>query len=128
VAENKKEEPAKKGRGAGKPFQPGVSGNPGGRPKLVGEVRELAQKYCPRAIEVLADLMENATHEATRKGAADSILDRGIGKPVQFVESEVRAEVTSPQLDTTGLTTDDLKLLRELLAKAAVRKVSEDVK
>ena len=37
----------------GKPFQKGRSGNPGGRPKVVAEVKELARKHTGKAIETL---------------------------------------------------------------------------
>ena len=36
------------------PFEKGKSGNPGGRPKLVGEVQALAREYTKQAIETLA--------------------------------------------------------------------------
>jgi Family of unknown function (DUF5681) len=35
----------------GKPFQKGRSGNPGGRPKVVAEVKELARQHTGKAIE-----------------------------------------------------------------------------
>jgi hypothetical protein len=34
-------------------FQPGQSGNPGGRPKTIGAVRDLAREHSPAAIEAL---------------------------------------------------------------------------
>ena len=37
-------------------FRPGQSGNPGGRPKVVGELQELARRYTPEVIEELARL------------------------------------------------------------------------
>jgi len=45
--------------GPGRPFQKGISGNPGGRPKTLAEVQELARHYGARAIEVLVDIAEN---------------------------------------------------------------------
>ena len=46
-------------------------------------VTELARSHGPRAIEVLAELMNNP--KATRRAmAADRILDRGYGKPPQL--------------------------------------------
>ena len=35
----------------GKPFQKGKSGNPGGRPRVVAEVRELARAHTAEAIQ-----------------------------------------------------------------------------
>ena len=40
-------------------FKKGESGNPGGRPKEVAEVRELARKHGPEAIERLAKLIHS---------------------------------------------------------------------
>jgi hypothetical protein len=40
--------------GKGRPFQKGVSGNPGGRPKVLGDVQELARQKSPEAINMLA--------------------------------------------------------------------------
>ena len=41
------------------PFEKGKSGNPGGRPKLVGEVQALAREYTKQAIETLRDIMRD---------------------------------------------------------------------
>jgi len=41
----------------GKPFQKGQSGNPGGRPKVVAEVKELAREHTAEAIETLVSIM-----------------------------------------------------------------------
>jgi hypothetical protein len=73
-------------RGANGRFGPGNNANPGGRPKVAAEVRALAQEYSREAIDVLVDLMRHSADEKTRKAAADSLLDRGIGKPSQLVE------------------------------------------
>ena len=35
------------------PFKKGRSGNPGGRPKMAEEIRELARAACPKAIQTL---------------------------------------------------------------------------
>jgi hypothetical protein len=43
----------------GKPFQKGQSGNPGGRPKVVAEVRELAREHTSKAVETLVSIMTN---------------------------------------------------------------------
>ena len=54
--------------GRGKPFQKGVSGNPGGRPKVLSDVQELARQRSPEAINTLVKIM---------------LLDRGYGKRTQ---------------------------------------------
>jgi hypothetical protein len=66
----------------GRPFAKGQSGNPGGRPKVIGHVRELARAHCADAITVLADVMLNAkSAPAARVAAATALIDRGFGRP-----------------------------------------------
>ena len=63
-------------------FLPDMSGNPGGRPREVGHVRELACKHSEEAIETLVDLMRHAKSDAARGAAAQALLDHGYGKSV----------------------------------------------
>ena len=71
----------------GKPFAPGNSANPGGRPKLpedIKHVRELARQYTTQAVSTLADVMKNGSG-AARVAAANAVLDRGWGRPEQAI-------------------------------------------
>jgi Family of unknown function (DUF5681) len=73
----------------GKPFQKGQSGNPGGRPKEVAEVKELAREYTAEAIQTLVSIMTNPkSTPAARVSAANALLDRGYGKPPQHITGE----------------------------------------
>lgn len=67
-------------------FEKGKTGNAGGRPKIAAEIKEYAQQFSKEAIDELVKLMRKSKDPKTRKAAADSILDRGIGKPFQAVE------------------------------------------
>jgi hypothetical protein len=70
--------------GKGRPFPKGVSGNPGGRPKVLGDVQELAREQSPQAINTLSKIMnDEKTPPAARVAAANALLDRGYGKPTQ---------------------------------------------
>ena len=70
--------------GRGRPFPKGVSGNPGGRPRVLGDVQELARQQSPEAINTLVAIMQNEkAPPAARVAAANSLLDRGFGKPTQ---------------------------------------------
>lgn len=69
-------------------FKPGVSGNAGGRPKLIAEVRELAGKQTTAAIKTLVECMASCEEGRVRVAAASAILDRAIGKPTQAITGE----------------------------------------
>jgi len=60
----------------------GQSGNPGGRPKVATEVRDLARQHTPEAIQELARLCTKARKEGDRIKAIELLLDRGWGKVV----------------------------------------------
>ena len=72
----------------GRPFQPGQSGNPGGRPRVIAELQELARAHAPQAIAELARLAKDAKSEPARIAAIKELLDRAYGKPTQFVAAE----------------------------------------
>jgi hypothetical protein len=73
----------------GKPFEKGRSGNPGGRPKVVAEVKEFARAHTHEAIETLVSIMSNPkAAPAARVSAANALLDRGYGKPPQHITGE----------------------------------------
>lgn len=67
----------------GRPFPKGASGNPGGKPKGLAEVRALARSYTEDAICTLAEVMKDKKAAAApRVAAATALLDRGWGKPL----------------------------------------------
>lgn len=66
------------------PFEPGKSGNPGGRPKENAEVKELARKQGKTAIAKLVELL-SCGESRTELAAAQALLDRGFGKPAQSI-------------------------------------------
>jgi Family of unknown function (DUF5681) len=65
-------------------WKKGQSGNPGGRPRLEGEIRRLAQSHGKRAIRRLAQLLKSE-NERVAVTAAQILLDRGFGKAPQAI-------------------------------------------
>lgn len=74
----------------GRRFQKGSCPNPGGRPKEIRELKEMAREYTVEAITTFARIMrdEDAPH-AARILAADKLLDRGYGRAQQHVTAEI---------------------------------------
>jgi hypothetical protein len=68
----------------GRRFQPGRGGNPGGRPKVIAELRDLARLHTLEAVDTLVAVMrDRRASAAARVAAACAILDRGYGRPGQ---------------------------------------------
>ena len=82
------------------PFKPGQSGNPKGRRpvaeapnirrKMLADIKALAKEASEEAVKTLVEIMKDkAAPPAARASAANSILDRGWGKPQQTIEATV---------------------------------------
>jgi hypothetical protein len=88
-----------KKRPRGRPFRPGQTGNAGGRPKEGAGLRDLCRAHSNEAIETLLGIMRNKrAPAAARLRAVSEILDRGFGRPQQFLETgdEVQRAVDKP--------------------------------
>lgn len=76
------------------PWQKGQSGNPGGRAKGYGDIRALARAHTDKALKVLVDALKD-TDPQVRVRAANSLLDRGYGKPTQEIDANIRGSLTT---------------------------------
>lgn len=75
-------------------FEKGQSGNPGGRPKGHGDLRELARQHTEKALKTLVEICDHGENESARVTAANSLLDRGWGKPAVPIADDLPPVVT----------------------------------
>ena len=77
-------------------FQPGQSGNPGGRPRGGNEVRELARAKSAQAIEKLAELAESDDNPRVAALACKTLLERAWGRaPVRRPNDPLPSELVA---------------------------------
>jgi hypothetical protein len=115
----KSEKSGKKPRGPGKKFVPGVSGNPGGRPRRTPEELDLiaaCREKTLDALDVIQRLMVNSSNDRVKMDCALAILERAYGRPTQpttiSTPNGVECEVA-----LSGL--DELRKVFETKAKKA---------
>ena len=98
-------------------FRKGQSGNPGGRPKVLGEVQQLARLHAPYVIAELARLALKARSETARIAAGRELLDRGYGRTRQSVE------VTTPEGNPLQLLFEEIDALSRRPAQFPMKSV-----
>jgi hypothetical protein len=87
--------------GKGRPFQRGISANPGGQPKAAKDVREMARELGPAAIRAL---QRGLNDPDKYHYCATALLDRGFGKPRQEFDATIRTldgGIDAPPRDET---------------------------
>lgn len=97
--------------------RPGAGRKKGTPNKVPNEERVsltlLAQSYTAEALEVLADVMRKGASEAARVSAANSILDRGHGKPAQVIPEGDGDEAAALSIKiTTAAPVSDVRVTR----------------
>jgi hypothetical protein len=94
------------GRGG---FAKGKSGNPGSRPRQLASVMHEARRHTLEALQVQLQLMQSAESESVRLNAAEAILNRGWGRPIQALQVDGRFLMKK----LTDLTTDEIRDLEQ---------------
>lgn len=80
-----------------RPFEKGRSGNPGGRPKIPPDLVEIAKGKSKQALGVLVSIMQDkSVSPSVRVQAAEAILNRGYGKPSQYLDIQAKQENNGP--------------------------------
>ncbi len=87
------------GKPRGKPFAPGVSGNPKGRPKQTAEQKDaldMIRGISPKAARLLDSVIDDKSAPLSmRIRAAEIVLDRTYGKPIQPVDVEPPVDMSA---------------------------------
>ena len=78
-------------------FLPGESANPGGRPSGIKELREMTRQYTKEAVDVLVKHLRDPDPRVALF-AANSLLDRGYGKPSPAADED-RSDIATAHLE-----------------------------
>ena len=85
----------KKKKPRGKPFEKGNT--LGGRKAMPPELKKAFQDAAPECLRVLMEIVRTGS-DTDRMKAAQILLDRGYGKPAQYVESENTTKIIGPTI------------------------------
>ena len=81
----------------GRPFKPGQSGNPGGRPKMPEEMRQILREAGPELARKLLAYTEHSNPKIAMWAITEA-LDRGYGKPVQAQDISFDVDSTADMM------------------------------
>jgi hypothetical protein len=104
VAANKTAGNSKK-TAPGRPFKPGQSGNPSGRPKGSSEFRKVVEAYLESKLDPKTTRLQDCL-ERLRHDKPEVLLHYAYGKPVELVDVQSTSTIV-------GLPNDILGQLRE---------------
>jgi acyl-CoA reductase-like NAD-dependent aldehyde dehydrogenase len=99
-------------------WQPGQSGNPSERPKILFEIRALARQHTEAALKTLAEIMGNQKAPASaRVAAAAHLLDRGYGRPESRMDASLEPS-TATQSVFSAMSKQEIERLLQLFDQA----------
>lgn len=115
------------GHGGGgwiKPWQPGQSGNPRGRPHGMKQVREYCRNRSMEAATALCDMAADPGEDGrVRVVAAQTVLTWAWGKPPDYDPREDRPQLT---IDTSSLTSEERQFMLAMLRRGIVREADPE--
>ena len=107
----------KKG-GAKTRFQPGQSGNPGGKPRSLYDIQAAARKKSPEAFKTIIKVMEDEkTAPSLKVKCAEIVLERAFGKAVNPLHMQLETPVNHRQDHLAALVTVNEEVRLEQLKR-----------
>lgn len=98
-------------------FKPGESGNPNGRPKKTEQQKEFerkCQESLPEVYQFLSNVFKSGKIE-DRKWAAEILLDRSCGRPIQAQTIDADINDTRSMVGDFGELANKARAVREAL-------------
>ena len=91
--------------------------------RVTADLQEAAQAYTPAALKTLNEICVGGESEAARVAAANSLLDRGHGRPTTHVTGDL---THNPVMVHSKPISETVAWIQQVLADRRVRKSASD--